>query len=403
VIGISRHIVISTSKSPSTVDNDEGPDPLAKQIQPKDETGVYATMIVCTHEDRVEHIPGLKLAILSLLQHSPGLSIIASFPKPPDALRAWVEPLSNVTLLDDPSLVGMGWNIKPVLMMRCLEEGYSDVLWLDADIIVNRDIRQRFLSLDDKTLVVAPEYYWGPQQGGNHRAITWGLKPGRSLSATANTGIVRATSHHIDLLKAWKFLLSHPAYATAQSQPSSERPLAMISDQEVLTALLGSEQFSHISIDILQRGSEIAQCCGASGYTPAERLSSLFQDSPPLFIHAIGGKPWRRTNYLEGALQPGRPLRERLRASYEYLHLELSPYVAVSRQYQEMIGEETKWMAIHSVPARILSSLFLSHPALQGLPLALVEAGARRFRHIMNGDRQRFKSNFHLESSPFDS
>lgn len=357
-------------------------------------------MIICIHEDRYEHIPGVKLAILSLLRHCPTLSMIVSFPHAPVPFRTWVESLSNVDLLDDPKLAGLGWNIKPVLLLRCLEEGHTDVVWIDADIIVNQDFRSRFSTFDEKTLVVAPEYYWGPQQGGNHRATTWGLKPGRSLSATANTGIVRVTPHHIELLQAWKYLLNHPAYITAQRQPAGDRPLAMIGDQEVLTALLGSEEFSAVPLEILQRGTDIAQCAGAAGYTPAERLKALFH-TPPLFIHAIGGKPWMRSHYLAGAWKPEQPLRERLRASYEYLHLELSPYVAAARHYQDKMGEAADWMNIHSIPGQFLHKVCLGNPALQGLPLACVEASARRLRYVMGGDRYRFKSTFRLESSPF--
>jgi hypothetical protein len=287
-------------------------------------------------------------------------------------------------------------------MLHCLQEGYSGVLWVDTDVIITRDFHQRFLNLDNKTLVVGSEPYWGPQQGGNHRAVTWGLKPGRSLPATANTGIICATSHHVDLLKAWQLLLNPPAYTEVQGQPASDQPLAMVSDQEVLTALLGSEKFSYIPIEMLKRGSDIARCCRAASYTPTERVKSLFEDAP-LFIHAMGGKPWRRSYYLAEALESGKPILERLRASYEHLYLELSPYVVAARQYQERIDEEATWMEIRSIPAQILRTLSLKHPALQGLPLALAEAGVRRFRHLIKGDHLRFKSRSHLESSPFDS
>ncbi len=358
-------------------------------------------MIVCIHEDRIDHIPGVKLAILSLRHHCPTLPILASFPHAPATLRNWIEPLPNVQLLDDPELAGKGWNIKPVLLLRALAAGYADALWMDADVIVNRDLRSRFSQFSPETLVVAPEYYWGPQQGGNHRAVTWGLKPGRSLPATANTGIVRATSHHVELLKAWQFLLNHPAYRMAQSQPAGDRPLAMIGDQEVLTALLGSEDFAAVPLEILQRGVDIAQCAGAAGYTPAERLQSCWH-APPLLIHAIGGKPWLRSRYLAGAFTAGKPLKERLRASYEYLYLELSPYVATAQPYQKQMGEDTSWMNPQSLPGHLLRTLSWGNPALQGLPMALVEATARRWRYVTGGDRDRFKSTFRLETSPFN-
>jgi hypothetical protein len=357
-------------------------------------------MLVCIHEDRVEHLVGMKLAILSLRSCCPTLNILISVPHPPADFRTWIATLPNLQLLDDPALAGLGWNIKPTLLLHCLAEGYTDVLWMDADIIVNRDFRPRFASFNPQTLVIAPEYYWGPQQGGTHRARTWGLQPGRSLPATANTGIIRVTAHHVDLLKDWKTLLNHPAYREAQSRPAGERPVAMISDQEVLTALLGSAAFANLPIEFLERGTEIAQCCGAAGYTPAERLHSLIQN-PPLFIHAIGGKPWRRACYLREAWQPGQPQRERMRAYYEYLNLELSPYLAAALPYRQLLGEDASWMDLQSLPAKLLRALFAEKPALQGIPLALLEAVARRLRYWLNGDQYRFSSQFCLQSSPF--
>lgn len=358
-------------------------------------------MLVCIHEDRVEHILGVKLAIVSLLKHCPNFSILVSFPYAPVSFRVWINSLPQVKLLDAPRLAKLGWNIKPTLLLHCLKEN-AHVLWMDADIIVNRDFRQRFSTLDNKTLVVAPEYYWGPEQGGNHRARVWGLKLGRKLSATVNTGIVRATPDHLDLLTAWQTLLKHPAYIEAQNQPTEKRPLAMVGDQEVLSALLGSENFSHIPIDFLQRGTEIAQCLGAAGYTPVERLSSTVGNSP-MFIHAMGGKPWRRTFYLAMAQTEKRSLRSRWRTYYDSLHLELSPYITVARQYQNQLDEVTDWMKIDSIPARFLAILFLGNPYLQELPLSLLEATIRRLRRILGGDRHKYQSDIYLKSSPLNN
>lgn len=355
-------------------------------------------MIVCIHEDRLEYLVGLKLTLLSIINCCQSLPIIVSSPNSPVTFRSWVKALPNVQLLEEPTLKGLGWNVKPTLLLYCLEQGYSDVIWIDSDIIIGRDFRQRFSKIGYKTLVVAPEYYWGPRQGGNHRAIAWGLKPGKNLPATVNTGIVKVTSHHIELLKAWQILLKHPVYIEAQRQPTENRPLAMVSDQEVLTALLGSEDFSHIPIDFLERGVEIAQCFKAAGYTPVERLKSIWSGSP-MFIHAMGGKPWRRAFYLAIAQTQNKSLGDRLRTNYDSLHLELSPYMTVARQYQNQLDEATDWIKTDSVLARFLAMLFLGHPCLQELPLSLLEAAARRLRRMLNSDRHKYQSNICLKSS----
>ena len=357
--------------------------------------------IVCVHEDRAEHLVGLKLTILSLARHAKDLPVIISCPHPPESFRNWVAALPNAQLISDPALAGLSWNVKPKVLLRCLDEGHRDVIWIDTDILITQDFRPRFANLNDETVVVAQEGYWGQHQGGTHRTVAWGLKPGRTLSATANTAITRVTSRHVELLKAWETMLNHPAYTRAISQPYYERPMHMLSDMEVFTALICSKEFSHIPIEMLVRGTDIAQCFGPAGYTPAERLCYLHQGLPT-FIHSQGGKPWERDS-SPGAVwsSEGRFLK-RLRRYYDYVHLELSPYTSLANEYREQLGEEANWMERKSTPARLCATLSAGHPTLQGLPLALFDAGVRHARRLLRIGRYRLDSSFNLESSPLE-
>lgn len=358
-------------------------------------------MIVCVHEDRAEYLVGLKLTVLSLVRYCPDLPILISCPRPPDSFRQWAGTLPNVQLLTDPNLAGLSWNVKPTILLRCLNEGHRDVIWIDADILINRDFRPRLAHLDDQTLVVTQEVYWGQEQGGSHRTVAWGLQPSRTLPATVNTGIVRVTPHHVELLKAWQTMLAHPAYRQAQLQPYYERPLHMLTDQEVLTALLGATEFSDIPVEMLERGVDIAQCFGPAGYTPTERLHNISQGLPA-FIHSMGRKPWERAPSPSSIWSSGEPLPRRLRKYYDYIHLELSPYTSIAREYREQLGEEATWLEVKSTPARLLATLSANHPTLQGLPLAVFDAGVRHARRLLRIGRYRLDASFNLESSPLE-
>lgn len=359
-------------------------------------------MIVCVHEDRADFLIGLKLTVLSLAHHCPDLPVIISCPHPSESFRHWVARLPNAQLIADPALAGLSWNVKPKILLRCLEEGHRDVIWLDTDILVERDFRPRLAHLNDETVVVAQEGYWGQLQGGTYRTVAWGLKPGRTLRATANTAITRVTRHHIDLLKAWETMLEHPAYIQAIRRPYYERPLHMLSDMEVFTALLCATEFSHIPVEMLERGTDIAQCFGPSGYTPRERLLSLPQGLPA-FIHSQGGKPWERASFPDAVWSSEGSVLSKLRKYYDYVHLELSPYTSLARKYREQLQEETTWMETKSTPARLFEALLLGHPTLQEFPLALFDAGVRHARRLFRIGRYRLESNFDLESSPLAS
>ncbi|MBD0304380.1 MAG: nucleotide-diphospho-sugar transferase, partial [Tolypothrix sp. T3-bin4] len=91
--------------------------------------------------------------MLSLARHCPDLPVIISCPQPCATFRRWVEDQPNAKLLAEDNLAGSGWNVKPTILLRRLGEGHSEVVWIDADIIVNQDFRQRLQHLRDDTLV----------------------------------------------------------------------------------------------------------------------------------------------------------------------------------------------------------------------------------------------------------
>ena len=347
-------------------------------------------MIVCIYEDRPECLIGVKLTVLSLARHCPDLLVIISCPQPEAGFCRWAEALPNVKLIIENDLAQVGWNVKPTILLRRLNEGHSNVFWIDSDIIVNRDFRQRLQHLEDNILVVTQEVYWGQHQGGSHRTVAWGLKPGRILPITVNTGIIRVTKEHTELLKAWQTMLNHPTYVQAQRQPHYERPLHMVGDQEVLTALLGSVEFSYLPVEMLERGVDIAQCFGPAGYTPRERLRRLLNGQGlPAFIHSMGRKPWDKHLFPLAIWSSDESLNKRLRNYYDRIHLELSPYTSIARKYRDQIGEDTDWMDLKSIPARLLATLSVSNPTLQGFPLALLDAGVRHARRQIGIGRYR--------------
>ncbi|WP_017317729.1 glycosyltransferase family protein [Mastigocladopsis repens] len=347
-------------------------------------------MIVCIYEDRPKYLIGVKLTVLSLARHCPDLPVIISCPQPSASFRRWTELQPNTKLFAEDDLAEVGWNVKPTILLRRLSEGHPEVVWIDSDIIVNRDFRDRLQHFGKDTLVVTQEDYWGQYQGGTHRTVAWGLKPGRTFSTTVNTGIVRVTPRHVELLKTWQTMLNDPTYIQVQRQPYYQRPLHMLGDQEVLTALLGSVEFSQVPVEMLKRGIDIAQCYGPAGYTPSERLQRLLKGQGlPALIHSMGRKPWEMAPSAAAIWSSHEPLKKRLRAYYDRIHLELSPYTSIARQYRQLIGEDARWMDVQTTPARLFATLSAGHPTLQGFPLALFDAAVRHARRRIGIARYR--------------
>ncbi len=332
----------------------------------------------CVSEDRPGDAAGLELLLRSLLEHAPGATIRVTCPAPGEARRAWLVGCPRITLRTEPLRGAYGWNVKPHALLEAMDAGADEVIWIDADIIATGPLAPLLAGAAPETVVVGEECYWGQHQGGTHRTAAWGLRVGRALPATANTGVLRVTRAHRDLLEHWRELLESPEYREVQGRPALERPIHMVGDQEVFTALLGAEEHARLPLRFLRRGVDIAQNFGPGGYTVAERLGGLVRGAPPL-VHAMGRKPWRFTRAYH-------PLREP-RAFYDALAAELSVYRAAAARHRRDLRVDAAWLDRSTLLGRALRAAALGHPLLAGLPQAAFDEIARALRSRLGLER----------------
>ncbi|MBV9406206.1 MAG: hypothetical protein JO211_12750 [Acidobacteriaceae bacterium] len=302
--------------------------------------------------------------ILSILEHCPQLKIYLIFPPADSAFTSWLTGHPQVLLRTTPLPTAYGVNVKPQAILQLLHDGHDDVLWIDSDIIVAGDVRKALANLDTRTLVLTEEALWTPYgDPDGMRARMWGFKVGRVLPFALNSGVVRATRQHERLLVRWRELLESEQYRAAQHKEWHSRPLHMVSDQDVLTALLASKEFAHVPLKFLLRGRDIVQFFGPYGYTLRERLAHL-AGHRPAFIHSQGPKPW---------LWERRKRQRRSARQYLYdLYLELSPYTLAARKYRMALKEPTLWMSSRSLAGATLRALGFWYAPLVGLPVAAV-------------------------------
>ncbi len=196
---------------------------------------------------------------------------------------------------------------------------------------------------------------------------------------TLNTCLLRFTAHHLELISAWRELLEGDRYREQAALPIHRRALGFVSDQEVLTALLGSERFSHIAVRILTTGSDVVHSAGPLSFSLGDRWRWLLK-GPPVALHATTGKPW---NILIPEFVTGR------RSRLTQLAQEVAPYVVAARSYHDQLPhDERTWLQFKTPTGRVLSWIGLGHPALQGLPLTLVASfGPRPRRNSLTQPR----------------
>jgi hypothetical protein len=320
-------------------------------------------LIFCIAEDRKTEEGSLRLALLSLLRHQPEATVYLYRPSPTEDFLQWLQLRPQVKLISEwPGT--SGWNVKPQALLGVLDRGHDHAIWLDSDTIITRPLDHFFAGLSAETLVVTEDMATAYPQGTAVRTRGWGLAVGREFPVTMNSCLLRVTPAHTSLLRRWNELLGRADYLAAQKLPTYERPPHFYGDQDVLNAVAGSQEFAAIPVHYLRRGMDVAHTGGARTYTLRERIRGMFQPAPPV-LHSQWAKPWIALN----------PNSKELSGRFWVFHrviLEASPYMAVARQYRDVIGGDTAWLAYASMAGLFVRALGFGHVPLQGLPLTLI-------------------------------
>jgi hypothetical protein len=344
-------------------------------------------MIICVAEDRPENEPGLQVLISSLSSTNSKTNVVLFCPKPTAAFRSWLKQFSQVELREQKVPGSYGWNVKPHALLTVLDEGHPEAIWLDSDIAVTGRLDAAFNDLDAECVVLTEEALWGQERDdeGAARARAWQLEVGRVLPFVANTCVMRVTTQHYSLLRRWKEILESDCYRRAQEKVFAARPTHMGSDQDVLTALLASREFSSVPIKFLRRGRDIIQYFGPLGFTLPERFRSLF--TLPTFIHSQGPKPWA----VKQATQSS-SLKERIKERIYGLYADVSPFVVYATRLPiDFIGGRD-CLKPRTRSGAVMMMIGLRSPALTGLPLAAffeLFALHRRFKRVLAKQQQK--------------
>jgi hypothetical protein len=330
---------------------------------------------ICLAEDRKACEPCLKLLLLSLNRHCPDRQVRLFYPPAEEGFFTWVRKYPQVHIETEKLKGGYGWNIKPHAIMYLLDAGFEEVIWIDSDVLVTSNILDKLSRLKSNTFVATDHTLSEERDDTNgRRARLWGLPVGRVLPSALNSGVLRVTREHYELMEDWWELLRSDDYQEFQKRKWAQRPVHMLGDQDVLTALLTSKKYSEIPLYVLARGKHILQFDGIWGYTVPERLRNLLGDGPA-FIHSAAGKPWS-----EQWPQQIRGVRELVK----WLYLDVSPYTLKALPYKHELECDTKWMQPHFRLSRFLRILGLGRAELTGLPMAVFADFARIVKWMWN-------------------
>ena len=326
-------------------------------------------MIFATYEDRPAAMVGIEILARSLRHHNPSHSLTVWSPLERQAATGLSEDDVDWRVTSD--LDGLGWNVKPTILLRSLQES-PRAMWIDSDIVIISSLA-RAITIPSEYLVVSQEFRCAGSPGSEVRVAGWGWPVTRTMPLHVNSGAMIASRAHEPLLCAWERQMKSEAYQAAQRiLPVTARPTHLLGDQDVLWALLCAEHAT-VPVTYLRNGSDIIQDSGANGYHILDRIGS-WRGSDAMLVHALGKtKPW---HFDERAAQ--------LAAGIGYLAWathELSAYFVAASAYGDVLGNPT-WLRRRNALAQVIGTLAPRNLAVQGLPLAFVAWLA-----AWNGDR----------------
>jgi hypothetical protein len=322
---------------------------------------------VCAFEDRPEAMDAAILMGESLCRADRRVSLHLVLPDAPPAIRRWAEGRPEVELSTARPDVLTGWDVKPWLLLRELDAGWPEVVWIDTDMIVTRSISAVLAEFPPESLIATEEWDTPPV---TPVCDAWNI-PSRRPIRPINACFIRVTPAHRGVVERYLELVHDPRYRAMQGIPFERRPVAMLHDGWALTAVLESEEFGDVPFDRLRLGDHIAQCAGSSGYRPWHRLVDLHRGLPAL-IHGLGRKPWQ-----------AQPDRGRMTAFAYDLATDVSAYVLAARRVARDLDLRPEWLEPRTSLGAILRAMTRSHPAMAGLPLATAHAVQQRLARAL--------------------
>lgn len=231
----------------------------------------------CLANNREGNEFGLKLAIASLTKHCTGSRIFVFRPHPTDEFVNWLTGFSVELVRKWPALDGN--HCKPHALLDLLEGGWSEVTWLDTNVIVSRNCNLFFETLADEVLLVAELPSSNTRGVSATRDTAQATKRPNPVELAMASPVLRVTSCHVDFLRQWLGVLDeqhHNVCRVSRNQTPSD-----------------CESYRHlhphtIQIGVLKSDAEILHCRLHSGYSIHDRIRRLIFGKP-LFVHAVDG------------------------------------------------------------------------------------------------------------------
>ena len=321
----------------------------------------------CAFENRKTAFIGAKLLALSLERHCRDYTLFLGVTEEDAPFSEWLARCAPHVVLIHLPVFSKGTSlkhIKPLMMLHLFERGFTDVTWLDTDMLVLRDLEPLLAPLADDELLVAQEEMGHAFQHNATLQAHYGLRPARPLDSHVNSCIIRATVRHKVMIEKFLACLLDPVFVAQQSKPPSEKLHDFAFEQNILELLLSSSGDGWnptFPVRFIRKGPGIIQELGVTTYKLRYRLRNGLGLGRPWLVHVPGDKPWA-----------SQASTRRTRAA--------SVYSAFAETYREQAEESLSWANSSGVSSRIARWLSFGQPHWVGWPHCLAGLAWRFIR-----------------------
>jgi hypothetical protein len=242
------------------------------------------------------------------------------------------------------------WSVKPRLMLQLFAQGYTDVTWLDADLIVLRDLAPLLEPLDDDTVLMSRELDY-PFEYNTPVMEAYGLEPRHPLEGAVNTCLMRMTPRHAPLLHELIKRMDAPFFREQTNLPPARRMIKWHYDQTIMEMLLtcGDATWTPAArVELIPAGSGVIQELGVTRYYLLDRIRNGLSLNRPWLVHCLGMKPWDRDSRARS-----------VRAA--------SVFSAFAEQYRNEVDEPMPWANASGLSSRIARLLSFRQPHWMGI------------------------------------
>ena len=307
----------------------------------------------CTFENRPESWIGLKLLALSLERQCRDFTLCVGVLEGQEELAEWLRRRApHAVTVPVPAFRDAWsiWSVKPRLMLQLFAQGYTDVTWLDADLIVLRDLAPLLEPLDADTVLMARELDY-PFEFNRPVLEAYGMEPRRELAGGVNTCLMRMTPRHAPLLEKLMECMGAPFFREQTGTPGERRMIKWHYDQTIMELLLtcgDAEWTPTAAVELIPAGSGVIQELGVTRYYLRDRLRNGLGLNRPWLVHCLGMKPWDR-----------HPRARSVRAA--------SVFSAFAEQYRDEVDEPMPWANAGGLSSRVGRVLSLGQPHWMGI------------------------------------